>query len=98
MQSTNDMQSTDYRLLSVGEVIREGDEHFRVIQERWAGVEPVWFGTAVLETYNPIRRRTTLRDELETLADNFRERGLGIASIDLRLLIAKHWPTQEPTK
>lgn len=103
MQSTNDMQSTDYRLLNVGEVIREGDEspdsdHY------WH--PSVHVGTRVLDESEIVRRRTTLRDELAELAEMFVRGGTGVidkqqvvydyCADQVLRLIAKHWPTQEP--
>ena len=52
---------------------------------------------ASVEAWN--RRRTTLRDDLVELADSWQEFAINSHYIkSLRALIAKHWPTQEPTK
>lgn len=94
MQSTNDMQSTDYRLLSVGEVIQLGDEWWNHTGRRW--IEEVDdIGEAIKPNVTPYRRRTTLRDELESLLGVLVRDGYK-AQYELQSIIARNYLTQEP--
>lgn len=85
---------TDYRLLNVGELRRPGDEFYPAGEGDWHPVHPDNFGSSVEKYDAPVRRRTTLRVDLEALAKEWS--GRSALATRLADLIAKHYPTQEP--
>lgn len=95
-------ETIEYRLLSVGEVIREGDEYFEPQDAAWRAV--LWAGLMVDDDDRPIRRRTTLpsnpqdcdasrildslRDDLQALAEMWTP---SMQAHDLRAVIRRHF-------